>query len=168
MQAFPTLAREGFAKKNGKDVDKYELDITPTIDDIVNLDNVADWEIIFYPERFDEGQGNLSTDILACSIAVHVLQQCPTRQTINEKITVEDICDYIRSYQLSQCLLVPSLREQLRHTPIYVGHVIVAAHYLGWQIEQDEKDEVHFNIGSRCGLFARYPRLGDYYINGWK
>ncbi|WP_434353193.1 hypothetical protein VH441_08350 [Psychrobacter sp. HD31] len=162
MVANPNLTRIGLSSVNDKQTSQ------PNIDDIQNKDYAPDWELILYPERFEEAPGSLSTDIMACSMAVHVLKQCPTRQSINKKVTMTQVCDLIRSYLLSQCKITPSARQKLRHTPVYIGHVVFAAYYLGWQVEQGDDDQLYCNISTRCGLFSRYPILSDYYINGWQ
>ncbi len=162
MMANPNLTRMGIANVNERQ------DSQPNIDDIQSKDYAPDWELILYPERFEETLGSLSTDIMACSMAVHILKQCPTRKSINKKITVTQVCDFMRSYLLSQCKIMPSFRQKLRHTPVYVGHVLFAAYYLGWQVEQGDDEQFYLNISTRCGLFSRYPRLSDYYINGWR
>lgn len=136
-------------------------------DELLNSDYADDWEVILYPERFDAGLGNLNTEVMACSVAVHALKQCDTRKSINNRYSASDICHYLRSYLLSQITLSPSKRQQLRQIHLYPGHVIVAAHYLGWQMQQSDNGECYFNISSRSALLARYVNFSDYYINGW-
>lgn len=146
-------------------------------DELLNSNYADDWEVILYPERFDSASstnmGSLATDVIACSAAVFILQQCPTRKSINSRYSARDICQYMRSYLLSQLSQLSQLRrsqtnEQLfRQIRLFAGHVIVAAHYLGWDIQISEDGEVFFNISSRCGLLSRYPNITEYHINGW-
>ena len=140
-------------------------------DELLNSDYADDWEVILYPERFDgpssSSAGSLATDIIACSLAVFVMRQCDTRKTINTRYSVNDICHYMRSYLLSQVRLRPTHDQLLRQVRLFAGHVIVAAHYLGWESQVEADGEVYFNISSRCSLLSRYPNITEYYINGW-
>lgn len=163
LTAYPNITRYGIKPENKN----MPPAIVPS-DELPTLDRASDWEAILYPERFDDGSGVITTDIIAVSIAVHALKHCPKRQGINDKLSAYDIVHYIRSYVLSQCTHIPKLSQKLRHTPIFTGHIIVAAHYLGFKINIENTGAVYFNVGSRCGLFSRYPILADYYINGWQ
>ncbi len=166
--------KEGRKKEGLKKEDSLLSRNLPSSDSIHNLELAYDWESILYPERFDSdemGYSNLSTDIMATSVSLHALQQCPTRKSINDKLTATDIAKYLRSYLLSQCNQLPHRKEHLKHIHIYAGHVIIVAKMLGWQMEYvttgKNKGEMIFNVSSRCGLFIRYPLLSAYYTNGW-
>ena len=135
--------------------------------EMLNDGFAPDWEVILYPERFDNEVDSLATDILACRLAVHILGQCETRQTINRRLSAQQICQYMRSYLLSQCHFARRDAEEYRHIRLYAGHVIVAAVYLGWQVQISADNKVYFAVSSRSALFTRYPNLSEYYINGW-
>lgn len=125
--------------------------------------------------------GSLATDILPCSVALHALTQCPTRQSINTSYSAEQICQHLRSYLLSECRHSPTHQDQYRQIRLFAGHVIVAAHVLGWDIQVSDATPTsrsahpksptyqtcYFNMSSRCGLLARYPNMTEYDINGW-
>ena len=136
--------------------------------EMLNDGFAPDWEIILYPERFDNGVDSLATDLLACRLAVHVLEQCEMRQSINRKLCAQQICQYMRSYLLSQCRLSGYDADVYRHIRLYPGHVIVAGVYLGWQMQISEDDCVYFALSSRSALFTRYPNIFEYYIDGWQ
>ncbi|WP_230661194.1 hypothetical protein [Psychrobacter sp. I-STPA10] len=136
--------------------------------EMLNDGFAPNWEVILYPERFDNGVDSLATDLLACRLAVHVLGQCEMRQSINRKLCAQQICQYMRSYLLSQCRLSGHSADDYRHIRLYAGHVIVAAIYLGWQIQVSENNCVYFAVSSRSALFTRYPNLFEYYIDGWQ
>ena len=136
-------------------------------DELLNTDYADTWEVLLYPERFDGGIGSLQTDVVACSVAVHAMSQCDTRKSINTNYSAADICQYLRSYLLSEANKLPFKHHQYRQIRLFPGHVIVAAHHLGWSIQQNEIGKCYFNISSRCPLLARYPNLTEYYINGW-
>lgn len=136
-------------------------------DELLNSLYADDWQVILQPQDFETGEGSLATDILACSVAVHALQQCPTRKTINQSYSAEQICHYVRSYLLSQLYHSPANRYHYRQIRLFAGHIIVAAHYLGWEIQISAEGHAYFNISSRCGLLTRYANMDDYLINGW-
>lgn len=136
-------------------------------DELLNSLYSDDWQVILQPQDFETGEGSLATDILACSVAVHALQQCPTRKTINQSYSAEQICHYVRSYLLSQLYHSPASRYHYRQIRLFAGHIIVAAHYLGWEIQISAEGHAYFNISSRCGLLTRYANIDDYLINGW-
>ncbi|MES1963940.1 hypothetical protein M0N77_01170 [Psychrobacter sp. AH5] len=136
-------------------------------DELLNSLYADDWQVILQPQDFETGEGSLATDILACSVAVHALQQCPTRKTINQSYSAEQICHYVRSYLLSQLYHSPASRYHYRQIRLFAGHIIVAAHYLGWEIQISAEGHAYFNISSRCGLLTRYANMDDYLINGW-
>ena len=104
---------------------------------------------------------------MACSVAVHALKQCSTRKTINKSYSAAQICHYVRSYLLSQLSSAPASRQHYRQIRLFAGHIIVAAHYLGWDIQVDKEGGCYFNISSRCALLTRYANMQDYAINGW-
>lgn len=163
LRAYPLLTRYGMASANERAESSHRYDA----DELLNGDYADDWELLLYPERFDSGEGSLGTDIIACSVAVHALSQCETRKTINTSYSAADLCQYLRSYLLSQLQIVPLRRQQYRQIRLFPGHVIVAAHYLGWLIQVSEDGECHFNLSSRCALLSRYPNMSEYTINGW-
>ena len=136
--------------------------------EMLNDGFAPNWEVILYPERFDNGVDSLATDLLACRLAVHVLQQCETRQSINRKLCAQQICQYMRSYLLSQCRLSGRDADEYRYIRLYAGHVIVAAIYLGWEMQISEDNCAYFAVSSRSALFTRYPNLFEYYIDGWQ
>ncbi len=144
------------------------------------------WEVILYPDRFDNGVDSLAIDRLACSVAVHILKQCPTRQTVNRSLTAQQICQHMRSYVLSQCNLHPQYESTYRQIRLFAGHVVFAAAYLGLKVaynprallsveeaqQQGTADSrlgqpIYTNVAARAALFTRYPNLSRYYINGW-
>lgn len=185
LQAMPNLNRYGIAVSTGIEEDsstqhvyhnaaqsaalqnnldqRYHYDA----DELLNSVYADDWEVILHPERFDSGVGSLGTDVLPCSVAVHALGACETRKTINTRYSAADICHYLRSYLLSQLRLSPAHRQQYRQIRLFAGHVIVAAHHLGWDIQIGEDGACYFNVSSRCGLLSRYPNLNEYHVNGW-
>lgn len=173
LKAYPDLTRYGIASRTNSYSEltpaaqhtehRYNYDA----DELLNSIYADDWEVLLYPERFDSGEGSLVSDILPCSVAVHALRTCETRKTINCRYSAKDICHYLRSYLLSQLSLLPQHRQQYRQIRLFAGHVIVAAHYLGWEIQLDADGMCYFNVSSRCGLLSRYPNVSDYYVNGW-
>jgi len=169
LQAYPALTRYGMAQgpqgPRGKitALSEHRYDA----DELLNGDYADDWELLLYPERFDSGEGSLGTDIVSCSVAAHALSQCETRKTINTSYSAATLCQYLRSYLLSQLQIVPLRRQQYRQIRLFPGHVIVAAHYLGWTLQVSDEGECYFNVSSRCSLLARYPNMSDYAINGW-
>lgn len=191
MQAYPTLTRYGLMREDQQKGNKHSYhqvsDVLPSVDregelrgptsiadrygydtdELLNSDYADDWEVILHPERFDSGEGSLATDVIPCSVMVHALKQCETRKSINTSYSATDLSHYLRSYVLSQIKCSPLQKQQYRQIRIFAGHVIVAAHYLGWSIQQDEWGHCYFNISSRCGLLSRYPNMNDYHINGW-
>lgn len=136
-------------------------------DELLNSLYADDWQVILQPQVFETGEGSLATDIMACSAAVHVLQQCGTRKSINESYSAAQLCQHIRSYVLSQVVLEPAQRHAYRQIRIFAGHVVVAAYYLGWNIQVSADGQCYFNVSSRSGLLTRYPNMQDYDINGW-
>ena len=172
LTAYPKLTRYGMSQepqepKGRRRKSPAVIDHRYDADELLNGDYADDWELLLYPERFDSGEGVLGTDIISCSVAVHALSHCETRKTINTRYSATDLCQYLRSYLLSQLQIVPLRRQQYRQIRLFVGHVIVAAHYLGWSIQVSEEGECHFNVSSRCSLLSRYPNMSDYAINGW-
>lgn len=126
-----------------------------------------DWQVILQPQQFEGGEGSLATDIMACSVAVHALKQCQTRKSINQSYSAAQICEYVRSYLLSQLSIAPMQRNQYRQIRLFAGHIIVAAYHLGWDIQIRPDGQCHFNLSSRCSLLTRYANMPDYHINGW-
>ena len=177
IKAYPQLTRFGFMENSQQNKAKVESDnksssLSTTLkrhnrDELLNSIYADDWQVILQPEQFETGEGSLATDIMACSVAVHVLEQCPTRKTINQSYSAAQICQYVRSYVLSQACLVPALRYQYRQIRLFIGHIIVAALHLGWEIQIADDGQYYFNISSRCGLLTRYANMQDYAINGW-
>ncbi|WP_435979102.1 hypothetical protein [Psychrobacter sp. DM4] len=178
MIHYPALSRYGFvapsahtskvpvvgdktALYDDKNNDNYDPD------EILNSLYADDWQVILQPQQFETGAGNLATDIMACSVAVHALQQCSTRKSINQSYSAAQICEYVRSYLLSQLSIALMQRHQYRQIRLFAGHIIVAAHHLGWDIQVSEDGECYFNLSSRCCLLTRYVNINDYYINGW-
>lgn len=139
----------------------------PNPDELLNSLYADDWQVILQPEQFETGMGSLATDIMACSVAIHALKQCSTRKSINNSYSAAQICQYVRSYLLSQIRLLPAQRYQYRQIRLFTGNIIVAAAYLGWNIQISDDGHCYFNISSRCGLLTRYANMQDYYINGW-
>lgn len=136
-------------------------------DELLNSLYADDWQVILQPQQFETGEGSLATDIMACSVAVHVLKQCSTRKTINHSYSAAQICQHVRSYLLSQLDLEPAQRYQYRQIRLFAGHIIVAAYHLGWGIQVSHDGQCYFNLSSRSGLLTRYPNMQDYDINGW-
>lgn len=136
-------------------------------DELLNSLYADDWQVVLQPQDFDTGAGSLVTDIMACSVAVHALKQCATRKSINYSYRAEQICHYVRSYLLSQMNEAPASSYQYRQIRLFTGHIIVAACYLGWDIQVSDDGACYFNISSRCGLLTRYANMSDYTINGW-
>lgn len=187
IDEYPTLTRYGFSgsqckhkqcknknsrKQQGEQDHNYpatfrELSNRHNPDELLNSLYADDWQVILQPEQFDTGIGSLATDIMACSVAVHALKQCATRKSINNRYSAADICQYVRSYLLSQIGFVPAQRYQYRQIRLFTGHIIVAAAYLGWEMQISEHGDCYFNLSSRCSLLTRYPNMQSYYINGW-
>ncbi|WP_435949555.1 hypothetical protein [Psychrobacter sp. DM8] len=181
MSRYPKLNRYGFiaddkplsASKSLQSPDKKVLQHHKSTnnqydpDELLNSLYAEDWQVILQPQQFEMGAGNLATDVMACSVAVHALKQCTTRKSVNQSYSVEQICNYVRSYLLSQLSLAPMQRHQYRQIRLFAGHIIVAAHYLGWDIQVSDTGDCYFNLSSRCRLLTRYPNMDDYYINGW-
>ena len=136
-------------------------------DELLNSLYADDWQVILQPQDFETGSGSLVTDLMACSVAVHALKQCSTRKTINKRYSAARLCQYVRSYLLSQLGSAPASRRHYRQIRLFSGHIIVAAHYLGWDIQVDNDGDCYFNISSRCALLTRYANMQDYAINGW-
>ena len=136
-------------------------------DELLNSLYADDWQVILQPQQFETGEGSLATDIMACSVAVHALKQCSTRKSINHSYSAAEICQYVRSYLLSQIVCEPSQRHAYRQIRLFAGHIIVAAYHLGWEIQVRADGQSYFNISSRSGLLTRYANMQDYEINGW-
>ena len=136
-------------------------------DELLNSVYADDWQVILQPQQFDSGEGSLATDLMACSVAVHALKHCSTRKTINHSYSAAQICQHLRSYLLSQIVFEPAQRHAYRQVRLFTGHIIVAAYYLGWDIQVNSDGQCYFNISSRCGLLTRYANMQDYDINGW-
>ncbi len=136
-------------------------------DELLSSLYADDWQVVLQPQQFETGEGSLTTDIMACSVAVHVLKQCATRKSINQSYSAAQICEYVRSYLLSQLSIAPMQRNQYRQIRLFPGHIIVAAYHLGWDIQMSADGECYFNLSSRCGLLTRYANMNDYHINGW-
>ena len=192
---YPNLTRYGFKTKaedlKGDDKQEIREEVTDTeryatsIPEMVNDLFAPSWETLLYPERFDNEVDSLTTDVLACSVAVHILKQCQTRKTINRGLTAKQICQHMRSYVLSQCNLHPQYEKQYRQIILFEGHVVVAACYLGLdlahsathasaslinnkgQTSDNLGQAIYLNLSSQSSLFLRYPNLSSYYINGW-
>ena len=185
IKAYPQLTRFGFMENRQQNNVQLKVNVKTEVksdnkssslsailkrhnrDELLNSIYADDWHVILQPEQFETGEGSLATDVMACSVAVHVLKQCPTRKTINQSYSAAQICQYVRSYVLSQACLVPALRYQYRQIRLFAGHVIVAALHLGWEIQVADDGQCYFNLSSRCGLLTRYANMHDYAINGW-
>ncbi|MBP2280112.1 hypothetical protein H4W00_000925 [Psychrobacter sp. PL19] len=168
---YPTLNRYGFVVSESK-VNARAHKLQKTIyshdpDELLSSIYADDWQVVLQPQQFETGEGSLATDIMACSVAVHVLKQCQTRKSINHSYSAAQICEYVRSYLLSQLSIAPMHRNQYRQIRLFAGHIIVAAYHLGWSIQVGADEECHFNLSSRCGLLTRYANMPDYHINGW-
>ncbi len=178
LQVYPKLTRYGFL---AADTINTENNIQKPLaaeslraltrrynpDELLNSVYADDWQVVLQPQQFDNGEGSLATDIMACSVAVHALQQCSTRKTINHSYSAAQICQYIRSYLLSQIVFDPAQRQAYRQVRLFTGHIIVAAYHLGWDIQVSHDGQCYFTISSRCGLLTRYANMQDYDINGW-
>lgn len=181
IRAYPKLHRYGFTLNDSpaervEVADKHISDTAVSLrvltkrynpDELLNSLYADDWQVILQPQVFETGEGSLATDIMACSAAVHALKQCGTRKSINERYSAAQLCQYIRSYVLSQITLEPAQRHAYRQIRMFVGHVIVAAYHLGWDIQVSADGQCYFNVSSRNGLLTRYPNMQDYDINGW-
>ena len=177
LLAYPKLTRYGMAHASDSNTSKDKAKPSEAslraltrrydADELISSDYADDWQVILQPQDFDMGAGSLVTDILACSVAVHALKSCGKRQSINHSYSATDICHYVRSYLLSQIVLTPAQRATYRQMRLFTGHIIVAAHYLGFDIQVQEDGTCYFNLSSRCSLLARYANISDYYINGW-
>ena len=168
---YPNLNRYGFTASecaiNSKTCKQQKIADSYDPDELLNSLYADDWQVVLQPQQFETGAGSLATDIMACSVAVHVLKQCPTRKSINQSYSAAQICEYVRSYLLSQLSIAPMNSNQYRQINLFTGHIIVAAYHLGWDIQVSADGECHFNLSSRCGLLTRYVNLNDYHINGW-
>ncbi|WP_201550047.1 hypothetical protein [Psychrobacter fjordensis] len=190
LQAYPKLQRYGFTLAgsslstdlNGADVGNRNAsnskvgDASASLraltkrynpDELLSSIYADDWQVILQPQQFETGEGSLATDIMACSVAVHALQQCSTRKSINHSYSAAQICQHVRSYLLSQIICEPSQRHAYRQVRLFTGHIIVAAYHLGWEIQVSHDGQCYFNLSSRSGLLTRYPNMQDYDINGW-
>ena len=190
LQAYPKLQRYGFtladsplsADLNGDDDSNRNTssssvkDASASLraltkrynpDELLSSIYADDWQVILQPQQFETGEGSLATDIMACSVAVHALQQCSTRKSINHSYSAAQVCQHVRSYLLSQVICEPSQRHAYRQVRLFTGHIIVAAYHLGWEIQVSHDGQCYFNLSSRSGLLTRYPNMQDYDINGW-
>lgn len=181
IRAYPKLHRYGFTLNDlptevAEITDKHTSVTSTSLrvltkrynpDELLNSLYADDWQVVLQPQVFETGEGSLATDIMACSAAVHALKQCDTRKSINDRYSAAQLCQHIRSYVLSQITLEPAQRHAYRQIRIFVGHVIVAAYHLGWDIQVSADGQCYFNVSSRNGLLTRYPNMQDYDINGW-
>lgn len=181
IRAYPKLHRYGFTLNDlptevAEITDKHTSVTSTSLrvltkrynpDELLNSLYADDWQVILQPQVFETGEGSLATDIMACSAAVHALKQCGTRKSINDRYSAAQLCQHIRSYVLSQITLEPAQRHAYRQIRIFVGHIIVAAYHLGWDIQVSADGQCYFNVSSRNGLLTRYPNMQDYDINGW-
>ena len=181
IRAYPKLHRYGFTLNDlptevAEITDKHTSVTSTSLrvltkrynpDELLNSLYADDWQVVLQPQVFETGEGSLATDIMACSAAVHALKQCGTRKSINDRYSAAQLCQHIRSYVLSQITLEPAQRHAYRQIRIFVGHVIVAAYHLGWDIQVSADGQCYFNVSSRNGLLTRYPNMQDYDINGW-
>ncbi|MGP5546606.1 hypothetical protein [Psychrobacter alimentarius] len=181
IRAYPKLHRYGFTLNDlptevAEITDKHTSVTSTSLrvltkrynpDELLNSLYADDWQVILQPQVFETGEGSLATDIMACSAAVHALKQCSTRKSINDRYSAAQLCQHIRSYVLSQITLEPAQRHAYRQIRIFVGHIIVAAYHLGWDIQVSADGQCYFNVSSRNGLLTRYPNMQDYDINGW-
>lgn len=181
LRAYPKLHRYGFTLNDlpteVAEIPDKHTSVTSTSlrvltkrynpDELLNSLYADDWQVVLQPQVFETGEGSLATDIMACSAAVHALKQCGTRKSINDRYSAAQLCQHIRSYVLSQITLEPAQRHAYRQIRIFVGHVIVAAYHLGWDIQVSADGQCYFNVSSRNGLLTRYPNMQDYDINGW-
>ncbi|GAA0317742.1 hypothetical protein GCM10009129_14050 [Psychrobacter aestuarii] len=175
LRVYPQLTRYGMSatdKKSDTTSAKNAASLRALVrrydpDELMRSDYADDWQVILQPQDFETGAGSLATDIMACSVAIHVIKSCPKRQSINHSYSADDICQYVRSYLLSQTILTPAQRDAYRQMPIFTGHIIVAAHHLGFDIQVQRDGTCYFNLSSRCSLLARYANIQDYHINGW-
>lgn len=171
---YPKLSRYGFATADSSITSNdSKLDTLRALtkrydpDELLSSLYADDWQVILQPEEFETGMGSLATDIMACRVAVHVLKQCDTRKSINHSYNALQICQYVRSYLLSQVCCTPAQRYPYRQIRLFTGHIIVAAYHLGWDIQVRADGSCYFNLSSRCGLLTRYANMQDYHINGW-
>lgn len=181
LRAHPKLHRYGFGRDDelsagqrasAKAVNNQSVSLRAVTkrynpDELLSSLYADDWQVILQPQQFETGEGSLATDIMACSVAVHALQQCSTRKSINTSYSAAQICQHVRSYLLSQSILEPAQSHAYRQIRVFVGHIIVAACHLGWEIQVSQDGQCYFNLSSRNGLFSRYPNMQDYDINGW-
>lgn len=181
IRAYPKLHRYGFTLNDlpteVAEIPDKHTSVTSTSlrvltkrynpDELLNSLYADDWQVVLQPQVFETGEGSLATDIMAFSAAVHALKQCDTRKSINDRYSAAQLCQHIRSYVLSQITLEPAQRHAYRQIRIFVGHVIVAAYHLGWDIQVSADGQCYFNVSSRNGLLTRYPNMQDYDINGW-
>ena len=180
LRAYPKLSRYGYlpvdtAVQTKKDADEQTEQPTSlrnlvkryNPDELLNSLYADDWQVILQPQQFETGEGSLSTDIMACSVAVHALKQCATRKSINQSYSAAQICQHVRSYLLSQVVYEPAQRHAYRQIRIFAGHIVVAAYHLGWEIQVRADGQCYFNISSRNGLLTRYANMQDFEINGW-
>ena len=188
IRAYPKLSRYGFLPTDSTDDVKGNRDSKATVaaknkmsaelslralskrynpDELLSSMYADDWHVILQPQQFDTGEGSLATDIMACSVAVCVLKQCSSRKSVNHSYSAAQICQYVRSYLLSQVAINPTQRHAYRQIRIFVGHIIVAAYHLEFDVQVSTDGQCYFNLSSRCGLLTRYPNMQDYDINGW-
>lgn len=167
-QYYPNLFRQGFVKYDNADNKAINQTENKAEDYLIaNRLHAQRWQMLLYPHHFSEPVGGLHTDLLAISVANHVLKQSDRRQSINTQISAERICQHLRSYLLSQCVHNPAQSQAWQHIGLFVGHVIVAAIYQGYDMQVSQQGQVYFNLSSRTALLARYPVLSDYMTEGW-
>ena len=178
IQKYPALTRFGMTtvSSDNSTTPKSSASLRALIkrfdmDSRLNSDFMDDWQVILQPEDFETKatrlQDSLALDILPCSVAFHALKSCNTRQTINRRLNAEQICQFVRSYILSQAVKFPARRDYFRQLRLFSGHIIVAAVLLGFEVDVAQDGACYFNLSSRSSLFLRYPNLTDYHINGW-
>ena len=185
IRAYPKLSRYGFLPADStEDVKNNQIEVSAknkmsaalslraltkryNPDELLSSMYADDWHVILQPQQFDTGEGSLATDIMACSVAVYVLKQCSSRKSINHSYSAAQICQHVRSYLLSQVIVNPTQSHAYRQIRVFAGHIIVAAHHLGFDVQISANGQCYFNLSSRCGLLTRYPNMQDYDINGW-
>lgn len=122
-----------------------------------NTQSLSDWQAILCPKS---PTSDIALDILPVSITAFILSHCTTRKSMNTQLCDGDICQYVRSYLLSQCQYYHQT-DGIKGLQIFRGHVIIAAIYLGWKMHKHQTGKCHFNVSSRSVLFTRYPNFHD-------
>lgn len=178
LQKFPKLSRFGMVDQTQTpaQVSPRSPSLQAIIkrfdkDELLNSDFAEDWQVILQPELFESKalatKDSLALDILPCSLALHVLSLQSRRKTINRGLNADQICQFARSFVLSQAVKFPAKRDYFRQIRLFSGHIIVAAILLGMEIEVARDGACYFNLSSRASLVSRYANLSDYAINGW-